>query len=133
LVFAVGAVVFAVWDREETEREPVERHPPTTTEERAAAAVAIDYVRAAQRGDVAGACEVVARDMARRVRCRTAGAEIPRDLRNITRGAPLRAVHARLRGDGGTILVESPSEGQQVDVIVRGTVWRVVRAEPTGQ
>lgn len=55
-------------------------HPPRTREERAAAAVALYYVRAAQRGDPDAACNVAVRLAARRLRCAKAP-RLPRALR----------------------------------------------------
>jgi hypothetical protein len=90
------AVAIAVWPRgENVHGSGPKLHPPTSTEERAAAGAGLAYLRALQRGDALAACRHADGGAARLLRCGRSMPRVPRELRP---GGSLKAVDADVDG-----------------------------------
>jgi hypothetical protein len=99
------------------------RRAPTTPEERTAAAVALYYVRAAQRDDAHAACNVAVRRAARRLSC-AKEPRLPRALK--PGGERVRAIDAIVSGATALMVITDGSrQANFVRLRRRHGIWRV--------
>jgi hypothetical protein len=117
------AIALAVWPRGDgVGSSGPKLHPPSSSEERAAAGVAIAYLRALQRRDAAAACRIAGGAAAQRLHC-DGRPRVPRDL--APPGGPLEALSADVGGASAGIDVSDRRCVNFLSLRRTGAQWRV--------